>query len=73
MNIVGITNKITNEEFLSNAKVFGMQGDTELGLGVKNTMDSMDWEDLPVPLRLLLQSISLMIEKLQKRGESEAL
>ena len=43
-----------------------IEGDTELGLGVKNTMDSMDWEDLPFPLRKLLQSVSLVIEKLQK-------
>jgi len=50
-----------------------IEGDTELGLGVKNTMDSMDWEDLPVPLRRLLQSVSLMIEKLQKLGKSEAI
>jgi len=42
-----------------------IEGDTELGLGVKNTMDSMDWEDLPMPLRRLLQSISLVIEKLR--------
>ena len=45
-----------------------IEGDTELGLGVKNTMDSMDWEDLPMPLRRLLQSVSMVIEKLQKRG-----
>ena len=44
-----------------------IEGDTELGLGVKNTMDSMDWEDLPMPLRRLLQSVSLVIEKLPKR------
>ena len=43
-----------------------IEGDTELGLGIKNTMDSMDWEDLPLPLRRLLQTISLVIEKLQK-------
>jgi predicted lipid carrier protein YhbT len=42
-----------------------IEGDTELGLGVKNTMDSMDWDDLPLPLRRLLQAISLVIEKLQ--------
>jgi len=41
-----------------------IEGDTELGLGVKNTMDSMDWDDLPMPLRRLLQGISLVIEKL---------
>ena len=42
-----------------------IEGDTELGLGVKNTMDSMDWDDLPLPLRRLLQGISLVIEKLR--------
>jgi predicted lipid carrier protein YhbT len=45
-----------------------IEGDTELGLGVKNTMDSMDWEDLPMPLRRLLQGVSLVIEKLPKRA-----
>ena len=45
-----------------------IEGDTELGLGVKNTMDSMDWEDLPMPLRRLLQSVSMVIEKLPKRA-----
>jgi predicted lipid carrier protein YhbT len=43
-----------------------IEGDTELGLGIKNTMDSMDWDDLPLPLRRLLQAVSLLIEKLQK-------
>jgi predicted lipid carrier protein YhbT len=43
-----------------------IEGDTELGLGIKNTMDSMDWDDLPLPLRRLLQGISLVIAKLQK-------
>jgi len=43
-----------------------IEGDTELGLGVKNTMDSMDWDDLPMPLRKLLQSVSLVIERLKK-------
>jgi predicted lipid carrier protein YhbT len=42
-----------------------VEGDTELGLGVKNTMDSMDWDDLPMPLRRLLQGMSLVIEKLK--------
>lgn len=50
-----------------------IEGDTELGLGVKNTMDSMDWEDLPMPLRKLLQTVSLVIEKFQNRGKSEVL
>jgi len=46
-----------------------IEGDTELGLGVKNTMDSMDWEDLPMPLRKFLQSVGLVIEKIQKQGK----
>ena len=50
-----------------------IEGDTELGLGVKNTMDSMDWDDLPLPLRRLLQGISLVIEKLPKRTKKEPL
>ncbi len=41
-----------------------IEGDTELGLGVKNTMDSMDWDDLPMPLRKLLQAMSMLIERL---------
>ena len=48
-----------------------IEGDTELGLGVKNTMDSMDWDDLPVPLRKLLQSVSLVIEKLQLKRQKK--
>ncbi len=44
-----------------------IEGDTELGLGVKNIMDSMDWEDLPMPLRKLLQSVSLVIRKLKSK------
>ncbi|MCF6226246.1 MAG: SCP2 sterol-binding domain-containing protein [Xanthomonadales bacterium] len=44
-----------------------IEGDTELGLGIKNTMDSMDWDDLPTPLRKLLQGVSLMIARLRKR------
>ncbi len=41
-----------------------IEGDTELGLGVKNTMDSMDWDDLPKPLRKLLQGLSVLIAQL---------
>ena len=48
-----------------------IEGDTELGLGVKNTMDSMDWDDLPMPLHRLLQAVGLVIEKLQKMGHKE--
>jgi predicted lipid carrier protein YhbT len=48
-----------------------IEGDTELGLGVKNTMDSMDWDDLPMPLRKLLQGIGQVIEIIQARGPKE--
>ena len=41
-----------------------IEGDTELGLGVKNTMDSMDWDDLPPPLRLFLQGLGRVIDRL---------
>ena len=41
-----------------------IEGDTELGLGVKNTMDSMDWDDLPPPLRFFLQGLAVVIERL---------
>lgn len=41
-----------------------IEGDTELGLGVKNTMDSMDWDDLPPPLRAMLRSVGPLVEKL---------
>ena len=42
-----------------------VEGDTELGLGVKNTMDAMDWDDLPPPLRRLLQMVGKLIERLR--------
>ena len=48
-----------------------IEGDTELGLGVKNTMDSMDWDDLPLPLRRLLQGVGVIIEKLEKRSQEK--
>ena len=48
-----------------------IEGDTELGLGVKNTMDSMDWDDLPMPLRKFLQVVGQVIELMQKKGQKE--
>lgn len=48
-----------------------IEGDTELGLGVKNTMDAMDWDDLPLPLRKLLQGVGVIIEKLEKRSQEK--
>lgn len=46
-----------------------IEGDTELGLGVKNTMDAMDWDDLPGPLRKLLQGVGVVIEKLEQKRQ----
>jgi len=43
-----------------------IEGDTELGLGVKNTMDSMDWDDLPLPLRKMLQGVGVLIDKCKR-------
>ena len=33
-----------------------IEGDTEIGLGVKNTLDALDWEDLPFVLRTALET-----------------
>ena len=41
-----------------------IEGDTELGLGLKNTIDSMDWDDLPPPLRAFLQGLGRVIAAL---------
>lgn len=32
-----------------------IEGDTELGLVVKNSLDAIDWQSLPRPLRVLLE------------------
>ena len=45
-----------------------IEGDTELGLGVKNTMDSVDWDDLPLPLRTLLGVIARFLQQLAATG-----
>ena len=46
-----------------------VEGDTELGLGIKNTMDSMDWDDLPMPLGRLLHGVGVLIERLQSLNQ----
>ena len=45
-----------------------VEGDTDLGLAVKNTMDSMDWGDLPVPIRKFLEVLAMVLEKLVLKG-----
>ncbi|MEJ2384244.1 MAG: SCP2 sterol-binding domain-containing protein [Xanthomonadales bacterium] len=45
-----------------------IEGDTELGLGLKNTIDSMDWDDLPPPLRAFLQGLGRVIGALSDAG-----
>jgi predicted lipid carrier protein YhbT len=45
-----------------------IEGDTELGLGVKNTMDSVDWDDLPLPLRTLLGVVARFLQQLAAMG-----
>ena len=32
-----------------------IEGDTELGLVVKNSLDAIDWQSLPRPLRVLME------------------
>lgn len=42
-----------------------IEGDTELGLGVKNTLDGMDWEDLPAPLTAFLKHLGSVMARLR--------
>ena len=35
-----------------------IEGDTEVGLGVKNTLDALDWDDLPAGMRILLETVA---------------
>lgn len=40
-----------------------IEGDTELGLYVKNLLDALDMEQMPKPLRALLQQLAQFIQK----------
>jgi predicted lipid carrier protein YhbT len=41
-----------------------IEGDTELGLFIKNLMDSMDWDALPAPLRVALIAGGGLMERI---------
>ncbi|MGL5309695.1 MAG: ubiquinone anaerobic biosynthesis accessory factor UbiT, partial [Plesiomonas shigelloides] len=40
-----------------------IEGDTELGLYVKNLLDALDMEQMPKPLQALLQQLAQFIQK----------
>ena len=44
-----------------------IEGDTELGLAVKNTLDAVDEEQLPRPLQLLLRAVGDLIHTLDSK------
>jgi predicted lipid carrier protein YhbT len=48
-----------------------IEGDTDLGLAVKNTMDAMDWDDLPLPLRRMIEVLAMFLAPLV-RGDLES-
>lgn len=45
-----------------------IEGDTEVGLGIKNTLDALDWDDLPSGLRLLLETAGAVADRLSRWG-----
>lgn len=45
-----------------------VEGDTELGLYVKNLMDSIEFEKIPTPIRVALMKMADLIEK-EKQAE----
>ncbi len=50
-----------------------IEGDTELGLEVKNLMDSIDPDELPKPMRILLEQLADFVQKgLDNKGLSDA-
>jgi predicted lipid carrier protein YhbT len=46
-----------------------IEGDTEAGLGVKNTLDALDWDDLPAGLRLLVETAARIAGRLARFGD----
>lgn len=45
-----------------------IEGDTELGLYVKNLMDSIDLDSMPAPLRIGLMQLAEFVEAGLKEG-----
>lgn len=40
-----------------------IEGDTELGLEVKNLMDSIDWDSLPKPMQVMINQLADFVQK----------
>ncbi|MGL6314607.1 ubiquinone anaerobic biosynthesis accessory factor UbiT [Vibrio sp. WXL103] len=40
-----------------------IEGDTELGLEVKNLMDSIDWDSLPKPVQVMINQLADFVQK----------
>lgn len=49
-----------------------IEGDTELGLEVKNLMDSVDLESLPKPLQTLLNQLAEFVQKGLQESNNES-
>ena len=49
-----------------------VEGDTELGLAIKNTMDGMDWDDLPTLLRGTLQLLGRLLARAEPLRPGQA-
>ena len=45
-------------------------GDTELGLAVKNLMDSIDWQQMPRLITIFLEQVANLIEKAQSHEQA---
>ena len=66
-----LATRVTDPDTLFFQRRICIEGDTELGLGVKNTMDSMDWDDLPLPLAGFLRGLGGVIARLKSVGVLE--
>lgn len=48
-----------------------IEGDTELGLEVKNLMDAIEPEAMPVPLRTAIEQLATLVEAAMKRDAKD--